>query len=111
MSRQYDFIGANKQAYTTVEDANKYGGGCIGKIALAKPVLEPIILPVEERSADLPVEAPKEESAASPAPSVSKNVPIAELSDEQLKEMAKEKGIRGFGIMKREKLIEKLSII
>lgn len=109
MSRDYDYIGQNKQAYATLDDANRYGGGCIGKIALAKPVMEPVILPVMEKKNEAThhVEPVPENEATHSHPSD----PYADMDDDQLRELVKSKGIRGYGMMGRAKMIKKLSAV
>ena len=54
-------------------------------------------------------EEPKEEVQEEPAEETGEESELEGKTDDELREIAKEKGIKGFAIMKRETLIEKLS--
>ena len=121
--------------YSTPEDAQKYGGGLKGyreTIVETKTVtykemtgLEPPESPVDHVITTPPVIAtqpiPQPEKVETEktgevqeigATEIQKPVEVIpnwdSLTDEQLKEMARGRSLRGFGIMKRETLITKL---
>lgn len=105
-----EYRGANGLNYCTKEDADLYGGGCVGKINNAPRDLEPV---VEELEPVQPVPASAasgEEAIPQAEVGQGQNLTLNDLTTEQLREYAKEKKIKGYGILGRERLIQKLSV-
>ena len=120
MATQTLYVGADKtpvgvnKTYLTLADAKNYGGGCIGTITkkVGKDEIDP--LTPEELSelgtpvVSIPVLNPVVTIVSSP--SITALTDYSTKTDEELKVIAKEKGIRGAHLYGREKLIAKLAL-
>lgn len=98
-----EYRGKNGLNYVTKEDADLYGGGCVGKINNTPRDIEPVVEEIQEEGE--PAVSPKTQQDSAEG----KTLTLEEMTLDQLREYAKEKKIRGYAIMRKEKLIEKLS--
>lgn len=103
-----EYRGKNGLNYVTKEDADLYGGGCVGKINNTPRDIEPVVEEIEEDTMPVgPVSVPT--ALVVNAIGQGQTLSLNDLSIDQLREYAKEKKIKGYAIMGRKKLIEKLS--
>jgi len=111
MSGKFYYLGKNGLEYAEIEDANKYGGGCVGKrfhnpIKQWEPVYETVS---SDPTSGMPVAAPIEDKILPPLVDTPQNITEYDAMDlPSLKKALQDKGYQVKGNLKRETIITKL---
>lgn len=111
MTGKYYYLGKNGLEYAEIEDAQKYGQGCVGK-RFHNPVKqwEPVYETVSpDPTNGMTVAAPKEDAIVTPLVDTPQNVTEYDAMDlPSLKKALQDKGYQVKGNLKRETIIAKL---